>query len=664
MDIYTEHHPHHEIGPIEHLKYVGAQYYTTLLSRLTSHIKNEDVHVSNEDRYKWDNKADKTALRELEIKMAELTPSSDKDDIDLSTYATHTWVDENFARKGYYPTYEDLSSRYALKTDIPSVTNFATKVYVDNAIANIKPGSSSDMSGYATKQDVKTLDDFVESAVNGLQDQINNIDQFTLSPASDKKLGGFKTGYQGTGNNYAVKMNGEYAYVSIPFSTTGGDDLVVTSLYNIEVVSNTLKLQNNVLSGSISWRISEAQGSSYSYIAPGTENIYTAATILPNNRSLQSPPNTEDGTYVGYAPNIQIDVADYVSITVEKSGVVVARQVIPIQNPGSNGKDGTTTVEYQNLEYPVIRLRGEYKEGTHYNSGDESENGVYYIDIVSYEGGLYKALVSGNNAAPTSTNNQWEPFSIYGQSAFYNLLVANQAFITALASKQIVVVNNEGKPVAGLLSNDANVTTEAGTFQRSGVRIFAGETNGNIAAAPFRVYDDGSVVIEKGSFTSTNGGATAQLSLYGHQSNVQPHLYLENSVGQTAEMTALNLTFRQAGNTTSIAASGIHTPYIEAAQGSFSNKLDVNGTLNVIGDLLLNGNPIGGSSEGITIWVEITGSDAYYTFKIEKGSLTGVYRNTDSESLAAVGDMILWLNIQNGNSRAYRKTANGQGVAW
>ena len=84
------------------------------------------------------------------------------------------------------------------------------------------------------------------------------------------------------------------------------------------------------MSGSISWRISEAQGSSYSYIAPNTENIYTTATILPNNRNLQSPPNTEDGTYVGYAANIQIDVADYVSITVEKSGVVVARQIIPI----------------------------------------------------------------------------------------------------------------------------------------------------------------------------------------------------------------------------------------------------------------------------------------------------------------------------------------------
>lgn len=212
MDIYTEHHPHHEIGPVEHLKYVGAQYYTTLLSRLTSHIKNEDVHVSNEDRDKWDNKADKAALRELEMKIAELTPSSDKDDIDLSTYATHTWVDENYARKGQYPTYEELSSRYALKTEIPSVADFATKVYVDNAIASIKPGSGSDMSGYATKQDVEKLDDFVESAINGLQDQINDV---------------------------------------------------VTSMYNIEVVSNTLKFikgtqanRMNILDGSIVWKVS------------------------------------------------------------------------------------------------------------------------------------------------------------------------------------------------------------------------------------------------------------------------------------------------------------------------------------------------------------------------------------------------------------------------
>lgn len=610
MDIYTEHHPHHEIDPVEHLKYVGAQYYTTLLSRLTSHIKNEDVHVSNADKVKWEKAF--LDINDLKDKVDSLTPSSDKDDIDLSDYATHTWVEnQNYAIKGQYPTYEDLSNLnklYALKTEIPSVDGFATEDYVDDAIARIKPGSDIDPDEYATKQDVEKLDDFVESAINGLQDQVN-ASKYTLPTASNIEKGGFKTGYQETGNNYAVKMNGEYAYVSIPFSTTGGDDLVVTSLYGIEVVSNTLKLQNNILSGSISWRISEAQGSSYSYIAPNTEYIYTAATILPNNRSLQSPPNTEDGTYVGYAPNMQMDFADYVSITVEKNGVVVARQVIPIQNPGSNG---TTTIEYQGLEFPVIRLAGEYNPNATYNNGTVDENGILYIDIVSYNGGLYKALAAGANlAAPGVVTGQWEPFSIYGQAAFYNLLVANEAFIKSLAANQVVVVDNQGVPVAGLLSNDATITTTGGTYTRNGVRIFAGETNGDITTAPFRVYDDGSVAIDNGSFTATNGEATAQLSLYGHPSNIQPHLYLENSVGQTAEMTASELIFRSAGNTTDVAASGIHTPRIEAAQGSFD-------TLTVKGITFDNGNE--STSPGYTGVVNIYNT----TFYINGGIITNV----------------------------------------
>jgi hypothetical protein len=262
MDIYTEHHPHHEIGPVEHLEYVGAQYYTTLLSRLTSHIKNEDVHVSNADKVKWEKAF--LDINDLKDKVDSLTPSSNKDDIDLSDYATHTWVDENYARKGQYPTYEELSSRYALKTEIPSVADFVTRRYVDDAIDSIKSGSGPDMSGYATKQDVEKLDDFVESAINGLQDQINDIDEYTLPTASNTEKGGIMTGYAPIGNgNYPVLMSGEYAYVKIPFSTTGGDDIVVTSMYNIEVVSNTLKFikgtqqtPTNVLDGSIVWKVS------------------------------------------------------------------------------------------------------------------------------------------------------------------------------------------------------------------------------------------------------------------------------------------------------------------------------------------------------------------------------------------------------------------------
>ena len=259
----------------------------------------------------------------------------------------------------------------------------------------------------------------------------------------------------------------------------------------------------------------------------------------------------------------------------------------------------------------MIRLAGEYSSNATYNNGTVDENGVRYIDVVSYNGGLYKALIAGANlAAPGVVTGQWEPFSIYGQAAFDTLL-ANSAYITTLASKQIVVVDNQGVPVAGLLSNDATITTEGGTYTRNGVRIFAGETNGDITTAPFRVYDDGSVAIENGSFTATNGEAIAQLSLYGHPSNIQPHLYLENSVRQTAEMTALELIFRSAGNTTDVAASGIHTPRIEAAQGSFD-------TLTVKGITFDNGNE--STSPGYTGVVNIYNT----TFYINGGIITNV----------------------------------------
>lgn len=172
---------------------------------------------------------------------------------------------------------------------------------------------------------------------------------------------------------------------------------------------------------------------------PDAEGISTSASLLPNSGVTLAYNTTREGNYVGYAQSMQVDSADYVVITVQKNGSVVARQVIPIQNPGSNG---TTTIEYQGLEFPVIRLAGEYNPNATYNNGTVDENGVLYIDIVSYNGGLYKALTAGANlAAPGVVSGQWEPFSIYGQAAFDTLL-ANSAYITALASRQIVVVDS------------------------------------------------------------------------------------------------------------------------------------------------------------------------------------------------------------------------------
>lgn len=67
-------------------------------------------------------------------------------DIDLSSYATKEELEQ--AISGI-----DLSS-YALKTEIPSLEGYATTEYVDNAIANVPSGGTTDLSNYYTKSEV------------------------------------------------------------------------------------------------------------------------------------------------------------------------------------------------------------------------------------------------------------------------------------------------------------------------------------------------------------------------------------------------------------------------------------------------------------------------------------------------------------------------------
>lgn len=50
--------------------------------------------------------------------------------------------------------------------------------------------------------------------------KLDGLSNTTISKASDTNLGGFKTGYTENGKNYAVKMNGDQAYVTVPWTDT------------------------------------------------------------------------------------------------------------------------------------------------------------------------------------------------------------------------------------------------------------------------------------------------------------------------------------------------------------------------------------------------------------------------------------------------------------
>lgn len=82
--------------------------------------------------------------------------------IDLSAYAKKTdlptvpsKVSELENDSGYLTEHQDLSA-YALKTEIPTVPSldgYATTEYVDNAIANVPTGGTTDLSNYYTKDE-------------------------------------------------------------------------------------------------------------------------------------------------------------------------------------------------------------------------------------------------------------------------------------------------------------------------------------------------------------------------------------------------------------------------------------------------------------------------------------------------------------------------------
>lgn len=81
----------------------------------------------------------------------------------------------------------------------------------------------------------------------------------------------------------------------------------------------------------------------------------------------------------------------------------------------------------------------------------------------------------------------------YTFGEYVTYLVAEIANITSLTSKQIVVVDKNNKVVAGMASGDKIPTVDSNgkitdiDAPNNRVRIWAGTTSGNIAAAPFKV---------------------------------------------------------------------------------------------------------------------------------------------------------------------------------
>lgn len=246
--IEEPHFAHHIEPAIEHVKLTAAQYYTSILSQFTNHKNNTDVHVTKEDREKWDNKADKVSLYDLEQRIVDKANKKDiptlvselKNDV---PYLTASSIDAKLDDKGYV-TWEEIKNNVSKNLNLD---DYLTKTQADSTYAK-----KSDMSGYITSSTISNyLSDYIKKNstlfyYNGSPVSFGGsitapteggggseggsdtpITPYVLPQATSSVLGGIKIGYQPISGTkiYPLELDNEgKAFVRVPWVAAESSD--------------------------------------------------------------------------------------------------------------------------------------------------------------------------------------------------------------------------------------------------------------------------------------------------------------------------------------------------------------------------------------------------------------------------------------------------------
>ena len=251
-------------------------------------------------------------------------------------------------------------------------------------------------------------------------------------------------------------------------------------------------------------------------------NVSTTPAIAASTASVSS-----DGQ--GWTCRIAGDNVSSNSLAIQviintQSDAFVDSIVIPISAAGKDGEAATG----QPLKGSPLRIRGTYdKSLAPYYDGDRAtdKDGVFYQDIVLHNNMYYACI---NTQAGIDDNWQkepgsagasyWQAFTING-NAFYDLFMANKAYIKELSSEEIVIFDGD-TIVAGMTSSKAiddksDLYGKVNENGKGNVRIWAGKfTGGNLTTAPFTVTNQGNVVAHTATlYDATFYAANAEVKI-------------------------------------------------------------------------------------------------------------------------------------------------------
>jgi hypothetical protein len=167
---------------------------------------------------------------------------------------------------------------------------------------------------------------------------------------------------------------------------------------------------------------------------------------------------------------------------------IISEGPVCIGHYGKQGKQG--------VQGPYIQYRGEWsKSKIYYNqtTGDD----IKAIDVVSYGDDFYMCRKTNIGQNP---EDDFNTDSVYWTQANFQEFIATQL----LLAKNAVIAFSQGQQIL-LQDADGNITAGAkgASTSANDIRFWAGTTgtNPDLEAAPFRVYEDGSIVATNARIT-------------------------------------------------------------------------------------------------------------------------------------------------------------------
>ena len=336
--------------PIKELDLKVDQYYSSIYSRLCKHTNDSTVHITQEERNEWNNKASKEALKDIQDQLNEITS------------------DESGSMK--YEILLEVSKQITAAIDGLNLGDYAKKKYVDEAIKNIN------LDGYVTNDDADSTyleivdykkfdaDSYYTKAE--IQNMLKNSDI-----GKDYSIESFVTE-----NNKLILTQKNGGWFSVNLSGIGSGvgvdaDYVQDQLSNY-IKKNTLSkliINDKVYSIENGSDIKIPTSSASSNIDPTTFGQYksyfketTSNQTIPNKPSANKPPQDGSG-WIGTTPDYKAGYYIWMTQVFINGNGQYGEYTNPICLTGTAGqnavsydiKTSTDTINYQDgTIYPRV----------------------------------------------------------------------------------------------------------------------------------------------------------------------------------------------------------------------------------------------------------------------------------------------------------------------